>query len=43
MVKIRALFSKGQCGPRVVCGEEGQKEVEEDGDIHSILWGNRTN
>jgi hypothetical protein len=27
----------------VVCGEEGQKEVEQDGDIHSILWGNGTN
>jgi len=29
-IKIKALFSKGQCGPCVVCGEEGLKEVEED-------------
>ncbi len=23
----------------MVCGEEGQEEVKEDGEIHSIFWG----
>ncbi len=26
----------------MVCGEEGQEEVKEDGEIHSILWGSGT-
>jgi hypothetical protein len=40
-IRIRALFSKGQCGPCVVCGEEGLKEVGEDWERHSKLleWG----
>jgi hypothetical protein len=27
MIRIRVLFSKGQCGPCVICGEEGLEEV----------------
>jgi hypothetical protein len=37
-IRIRALYFKGRCGPCVVCGENGFKEVEEDGEIHSIFW-----
>jgi len=29
-IRIRALFSKGQCEPCVVCEEGGLKEVLED-------------
>jgi len=35
---IRALFSKGQCGPLcVVCGEERLGEVEEEGERDLIF------
>jgi len=30
-IKIKALFSRSQCGPCVECGEEGLKEVLGDG------------
>ncbi len=33
-IRIRAPFSRGQCGPCVVCGEEGLKEVGKDWESH---------
>jgi hypothetical protein len=29
-MSLLCLFSRGQCGPCVVCGEEGLEEMEED-------------
>jgi len=39
---MRALFSRGQCGPCVVCGEERLKEVLGGLGNHLRFLGNRT-